>query len=61
MSMVAESGVTICATGAVTVVVLAVLISSNEIHSNTVKNVNTETKSRSRSLSIPGSRNSTND
>lgn len=50
--MVGDSGVTICCTGAVVVVVLAVLMSSNEIHKRTVKKVKTDTKRRSRSFSI---------
>ena len=43
---------TICCTGWETVVVLAVFISSNDIHRRTVKKVKTETSSKSLSLSM---------
>ena len=50
MSMVADNEAESCCTGALTVDVLVVLISSNVIHRKTVTKVKTDIRKRSRSL-----------
>ena len=51
-SMVGENGVITCATVELTVVVLTVLTNSKKTHKLTVRNVNTEISTISRSLFI---------